>query len=223
MYQKQYQIDIVGATPLLLHHDNITWASEMKAWASDPANREKSAAGDDRTPAHRWIGCLYSDNDLCVVPADNLMTVLREGGARCPTGKKGGTFKRQTQSGIVVDQAAWPLLVLGKPVPFAGFREACKADLSFVEHEALARAHGFMLFVKRAKVGTSKHIRVRPRFDNWALSGTVTVLDETITSDVLENIVSYAGRYAGLGDWRPSSKQSPGPWGKFTATIKQLD
>jgi len=65
-------------------------------------------------------------------------------------------------------------------------------------------------------------VRVRPRFDNWSCGGTVTVFDDMITTDVLKNILTFAGTYAGLGDWRPSSPKSPGPFGKFTAEVKQV-
>jgi hypothetical protein len=191
----------------------------MKAWAKDPANAKGSVAGDDRSPAWRWIGNLYVDGGLIVIPADNLMTVLREGGAKCPTGKKGATFKRQTQSGLVVNEAAWPILVNGKAIPYDGIK-ALINNTDFAQHEATATAAGFSLFVKRAKIGQAKHVRVRPRFDVWAISGSITVFDEMITQDVLQNILSFAGTYAGLGDWRPSSPKSPGPFGKFTAQVK---
>ena len=45
------------------------------------------------------------------------------------------------------------------------------------------------------------------------------MIDDQITTDVLRSILEYAGRYKGLGDWRPSSK-TPGPYGTFTAEIK---
>jgi hypothetical protein len=60
-----------------------------------------------------------------------------------------------------------------------------------------------------------KHIRVRPKFRNWALMFTITVWDEQITADVLKNIFQYAGAYKGLCDWRPGGK-TPGSYGMFT-------
>jgi hypothetical protein len=63
---------------------------------------------------------------------------------------------------------------------------------------------------------------VRPRFSRWSCSGTITVLDEMITEDVLRNILVFAGRYSGIGDWRPSAPKSPGPWGKFSVELKEV-
>lgn len=220
MNARKYAVELTGVTPMLMHADNLQWAKVMDAWQKDPANRKVSTAGDDRTPAWRWIGSAYVDGGRLVIPADNLMTVLREGGAKCPTGQRGGTYKRQTQSGLVVDQAAWPLIINGGEVPYAPIKSLIE-ETDFAKHEAVCAKLGFALFVKRAKVGQSKHVRVRPRFDTWGAAGTITVFDETISKDVLANILTFAGTYAGLGDWRPSSQKSPGPFGKFTAKIKE--
>lgn len=220
MKARTYGVRLKGETPFLMHADNLTWAEKMKEWGKDPANRKASVAGDDRSPAWRWVGCLYM-TDRLVVPADNLMTLLREGGKRCPTGKGQTTFKSQSQSGVVVDQGEWPLLVRGKEVLKSAIEPLLKEE-DFAMHELQVQEFGFFLFVKRAKIGMAKHVRVRPRFDVWETSGTVTVLDEQITEDVLRNIWTFAGAYAGLGDWRPNSPKSPGPFGKFSAEVRAI-
>lgn len=222
MKARTYEVEITGATPLLMHADNLSWADTMTKWGRDPANKKGSVAGDDRSPAWRWIGSLYHDGGHVCIPSDNLMTVLREGGKRCPTGKGQQTFKSQTQSGLVVDQAAWPLILpTGKLIETAKI-EALTDEDDFGVHEETAKALGFALFVKRARIGQAKHVRVRPRFDAWRAAGTITVFDEQITADVLANILTFAGAYAGVGDWRPSSPKAPGPFGKFTATVKAV-
>ena len=165
------------------------------------------------------MGNLYVESGVIVIPSDNLMTMMREGGKRCMTGKGQQTFKSQTQSGLVVDQAGWPIITsTAAPIPYKPFRDLIN-ESAFEKHEAAATDHGFSLFVKRAKIGAAKHVRVRPRFDVWSCSGSVTILDENITKAVFQNILTFAGTYAGIGDWRPSSPKSPGPFGKFTAEI----
>jgi hypothetical protein len=52
--------------------------------------------------------------------------------------------------------------------------------------------------------------------------GTVNVGDKQITTAVLTDILEAAGKYKGLGDWRPSSPKSPGPFGTFSATVKEI-
>ena len=219
--QKTYEIHLVGATALLMHADNFTWAEVMKRWRLEPENKKLSTPGDDRTPAWTWMGSMYHDGDMVGIPSDNLMTAIREGASRVDTGKRGATFKRQSQSGIVVNEIMWPIVTPKGRVAWSDVEKLRDVD-DFFEHETAAAKLGFELLSKRAKVGMAKHVRVRPRFAAWEATGTVTVFDETITSQVMEMIWTNAGRYAGLGDWRPSSPKSPGPWGTFTATVKEL-
>lgn len=217
---RNFRIKLTGTSPLLLHQDNFQWADKLKLWRMDPANKGKSVAGDDRSPAFTWLGCLYMDSGHIVVPSDNIMTLMREGGAKCPTGKGQKTFKSQTQSGILVNEIAWNILVDGKTVPAKPFLDLVTEE-DYAIHEQTALGHGFTLFAKRARIGNSKHIRVRPRFENWTVQGTVTVSDEAITEQVLSDIMTFSGRYSGLCDWRPSSKQ-PGSFGMFSSEVEAI-
>ena len=111
---KTYSVTITGRTPLLMHRDNIEWADFMDAWKNNPDNKAKSKAGDDRTPAFRWLGCLYHDTaGLLSIPQENVMRAIMEGGAMVlvPGGKSGKTFKAQTQSGMMSVAPFWPLTI----------------------------------------------------------------------------------------------------------------
>lgn len=222
---RTYQITLIGESSLLMHHDNLKWQEAIDAYRMAPENKKSGIAGDDRSPAWSWIGYLYVDADRIVIPADNLMKMLSEGGNNCPTGSKQGkkTFKAMTQSGILVDQIAWPVEVDGKTILFSEIKKL-ESEKDFVKHEALAKKLGFELFVKRAKIGQAKHVRVRPRFaKGWVAAGTVTVFEQKITTEVLKNILTYAGRYQGMLDWRPGSPKSPGNFGKFRAEVMEVE
>lgn len=223
----KYRITLTGGSPLLMHHDNIEWADTMKVWGKDPANKKDSIAGDDRSPAFRWIGALYvgtppdTKEVQVVMPSDNLMTMLREGGKQCPTGKKGGSFKARTQSGILIESLCWAFEVNGERIPYAPIK-AAMSKKNFEDHEKLVAELGFKLLVKRAQVGTAKHVRVRPMFKDWVVRGELLVVDDMITKDVLVNILTFAGAYSGLCDWRPGAPRSPGQFGRFTPEIEEL-
>jgi hypothetical protein len=223
MTTKQYRVTITGKTPLLMHWDNIEWADKMEEWKNDPASKKDSKAGDDRCPAWRWIGSVYRDetDQFVSIPADNLMRCFMEGGAMVPVpGAKGNkTFKSQSQSGMMVDDTAWPLKTNGALVPLADIDALLKVD-DFVTHKEACKKLGFTLYIKRAKVGPSKHIRVRPRFDEWSITGTISVWDKQLTLSALRDISTYAGRYKGLCDWRPGSK-TPGSYGMFEASVEE--
>ena len=219
---ERYQIILEGETPLLMHRDNIQFGERVRAWQQE--NRSLSVAGDDRTPAWSWIGSLYDDGEYVGLNADNMMTMLREGGAKVPTGAKNETYKRQTQSGIVLEEICPPLLVNGKRLEMAPISALLDED-DFATHVEAVREMGFDLLVKRAKVGTSKHIRVRPMFGKWAVITSLMVVDPKesgITREVLQKILNKAGSLCGLGDWRPSSR-TPGQFGRFSATVEPLE
>lgn len=217
---RTYEVELTGKTPLLMHHDNIEWADFMDAWKNDPANKKSSKAGDDRSPAWRWIGCCYHDAEHLAIPQANIMRCLMEGGAMVPVpgGKSGKTFKSQTQSGMMSVEPEWKLYVGGQTIAWSDIESLANVE-KFSEHKEMALALGFDLMVKRAKVGSSKHIRVRPSFrPGWVVRGNLAVWDEQITADALKSILDYAGDYKGLGDWRPGGR-TPGPYGTFTAKI----
>ena len=52
--------------------------------------------------------------------------------------------------------------------------------------------------VQRARV-----FRYRPRWDDWTLNFQIQMLDEQFDTDVLKEILEYAGAAIGIGDYRP--------------------
>lgn len=219
---RKYEITLTGKTALLMHHDSLEWADSMEAWKLNPKNKKYSKAGDDRTPAYRWIGCLYHDGRQVAMPQDNIMRCIMEGGALVlvPGGKMGKTFKAQTQSGIMCETPFLSFFTGGKEVQMTDIHPLME-EPDFKIHQETAEDLGFSLWAKRARIGRAKHVRVRPRFDSWSVVGTLVVLDKQITLDVLLDILETAGRLKGLGDWRPSSA-TPGPFGTFEAAVREL-
>lgn len=218
---KTVRVRITGTQPLLLHADNIDWADQMEEWRNDSRNRKKSKAGDDRTPPFRWIGALTYDDakEGCVaIPADYLMKAIMQGAALVPSGKGKATLKSQSQSGLLINESAWPLEINGKPILMADIQRLMSLP-SFREHQQAVRKMGFDLFVKRASIGQQKHVRVRPRFERgWSCQGQVTLLDDSISVNQLAEILDNAGRLKGLGSWRPGGK-TPGQFGTFAAEM----
>jgi len=205
-----------------MHNDDIDWADQMDAWKNNADNKKKSKAGDDRSPAFRWIGSLYHDGEIVTIPTGNIMRALMEGGAMVPVpgSKNGKTFKAQSQSGIMPRSPNWALTVKGSTVPFSEIWKLSE-EPEFAKHSAAVKPMGFELFVKRARIGSSKHVRVRPKFDHWEVSGELAVSDDQITSQILADILRVAGTYKGLGDWRPGSK-TPGTFGMFEAEAREV-
>ena len=225
---KRYEITMIGASPLIMHADNLAFTEKnVKAWLKIPENKAISIAGDDRTPAWSLIGYLYHDFKNVGISADNIMTMLREGGAKVPfPGKSKETFKKYACNGLTCDHVQFDLFFgenLDRQLHMADL-EPLLTDNDFEHHLLAAEELGFELFVKRAKIGMAKHVRVRPRFDHWRAVGTITVFDEEtscLTPDNLERIFYQAGRLIGVGDWRPGSPKG-GYYGLFETKIKKL-
>jgi hypothetical protein len=189
-------------------------AGDLEVWRRDPAHKNISRAGDDRSPGWTWATYLYNDGEHIAMPSENIMVALRQAGAQMIL-KKQKTFKEVTQSGLLMDTEFCEFTTGGKQIPIkniAGMKEK-----PFEEQAAGVEKLGFRLFVKRAKVGMSKHIRVRPRFDDWQVRGSIQILKPEITFDILEQLFELAGS-VGLCDWRPGCK-TPGPYGMFTAEL----
>ena len=52
----------------------------------------------------------------------------------------------------------------------------------------------------------------RPRFDKWTAEFEIILNDDGVPTEVINEILEHAGRYVGIGDWRPAKK---GTFGKF--------
>lgn len=208
---------LTGEMPLLMHADDVFAADELSAWRKAPENKNLSTPGDDRSPGWTWQTYLYSDGTNVAMPSENIMACLRRAGTSLVM-KKQKTFKEVTQSGLLLSSEFCKFTIGDKPIAMDSIK-ALKGE-AFAKQAAAVEGMGFRLFAKRATVGKAKHVRVRPRFDQWEVSGAMHVLVPEITFDVLTTIFDLAGR-VGLGDWRPGCK-TPGSYGMFKAELKKL-
>lgn len=219
---RTFEFTLTGKTPLLMHWDNIDWADQIVEIRNEIKKKDKtkSKAGDDRTPPWSWIGSAYVDDDNVVLPTDNLRTCLMKAAAKVSF-KNQETYKKILPTGVIFHDVycelrCGPSLVQVTRKSIENFQTI---DGTFADQCRVAKTLGFELMAKRAAVGSSKHVRVRPMFKKWQASGTVDVVDDRISSDTLAEIFTIAGRYIGLGDWRPDSPKSPGPYGTFSVEL----
>lgn len=130
---------------------------------------------------------LYRDDDGIYEPASHIEASLRRAAANFKMpGKRGRSYKMLIASSIEV----WPDAIPHKITDW-------KTDARPV-------------VVQRARV-----IRYRPRFDQWALDFEIRATDDELPKDVLNQVLTYAGQYVGIGDWRP---EKMGKYGKFIVT-----
>jgi len=125
----------------------------------------------------------------------------------------------------------------GKPYLPARYFEACfiEAGKSFKGKgkSTLSKILGSMLSVapdgivlKAKKWVVDKQVGVnpmtggrmiieRPRFDEWSCEFELIIDTDEIPEEILNQIITHAGSYVGVGDWRPAKK---GKYGKFMLT-----
>lgn len=214
----KYEFELTGETALLMHRDDIDSADALGVWRKDTENKNKSRAGDDRSPGWTWQTYLYHDGEVVTMPHENLMSMLREAATQILlTGKK--TYKELSQSAILMSREHFEFSTCqnGNGTVKMSDIQAMRDDL-FCDQVEMVQDLGFRLYMKRAKVGQSKHIRVRPRFDTWKVNGSLEVISDDLSGDVLRNMFRIAGERKGLGDWRPGGK-TPGMFGRFRSEV----
>jgi hypothetical protein len=173
---RQYDIEIMGMGGLLMNHMpdfSISKVSKPNQARVDPAERELKI----------WREKLYVDSaNQVFIPGENIHECLFEGtkywGERIAgEGKK--TYTDLVKSGCVAES-----LYLGMD----------KDDERIVQF-------GKMVCV--SKTNRSRIYRVRPLIQPWGGTFRLHVFDDRLTSDVLKTIVTYAGTFKGICDWRP--------------------
>lgn len=210
-----------GKTDLLMHADSVEFADDLEKIRAE-AGKELSKKGDDRSPAWSWLGCLYHDGKYIAMPSANLATCLRQAGATIQIpGAKGKTLKEASQSGLVIMAEHLTFNIKHKQIPIEpimALQELGDSREVFPQHQSAVSKLGFKLFVKRAAIGQSKHVRVRPRFSAWEVCGEIQIVNpEVLNTQMIRALFTAAGK-KGLGDWRPGCK-TPGPYGQFDALL----
>jgi len=140
----------------------------------DKPRRRRGEHLDPKVEAESY---LYKDTKgNIVVPAVNIKACIRDAGANYKVSGRKSTFKSMIKAGIDV-----------KPFPYV-----------------LLQHNGWEVDIRPVVVQRSRILRARPRFDEWALEFEIINKDPTVIHrETLKKILIDAGKYYGLGDFRP--------------------
>ena len=132
-----------------------------------------------------WEGALYKMEDGTIYqPSDHLEnSLVKAAGNFQITGKGKKTYKDLMKSSVLIE-------------PF------------YIPHEI----QKFEIDIRSVRVGKSRIPRQRPVFHKWRLKFTVTISEPQLHGSVVKEILDYAGRYVGIGDYRPK-------FGRFQVTL----
>jgi len=129
---------------------------------------------DPKTEAEKY---LYKDSEgrICI-PSVNIKACIRDAGANYKVSGRRSTFKSMIKAGLDI-----------KPYP----------NVPLIHN-------GWQVDVRPVVVQRSRILRARPRFDEWSLEFQIVNRDPTIIhKETLRKILIDAGKYYGLGDFRP--------------------
>lgn len=216
MSKKVYRVQLTGTDPMLWHRDNLEFDPKVKDWQKINKDTPK---GDDRHPAWKYIGSFYHNNKILGLDSMTLAANLSEAAKGITMqGKK--TYKEPAQTAVEYDSTFVAVKINGREVPVKSFAKLMDDNEQDIQkHIDNAESLGLSLDIRRVKVGQAKHVRVRPRLpEGWTAEFKITVDDDIISKETLEQIYHLAGTKKGLGDWRPGAPK-PGTFGRFSTTL----
>jgi hypothetical protein len=96
-------------------------------------------------------------------------------------------------------QAATNYLLKGKKT----FKDAFKGGI-FVEPILIPhKMPSWEIDLQSVVIQRSRVMRSRPRFDKWELDFQILNIDERITPNIIKSALDDAGKFIGIGDYRP--------------------
>lgn len=139
-------------------------------------DKPKLRRGEHLDPKVEAGSYLYKDAEgkICI-PATNIKACIREAGRNYKVSGRRTTFASMIRAALEISPSMVPLI-----------------------------HNGWETDVRPVVIQRSKILRARPKFDPWALEFEIRNSDPTVIhEDTLRKILIDAGRYYGLGDFRP--------------------
>lgn len=188
----RYRIKLRGVAPIIMHNgaaglDTRSPANLEKATISRKKGSNRTEADEIRFRELEVETSLWLDGKGApTIPEAAIRGCIEKGARKLKQGP-------QVREGLIVEQVEKFEYdeSLGKTVA-----ELCKT----------------VQFTVPVKVQSSRILRTRAKFDEWAVTATLEVDDELVDQDQLESWLDIGGRRIGLGDWRPATS---GSFGRF--------
>lgn len=190
----QVRLTISGTTSLLMHNARLSDPLDSVTKRLKAVSSKRTKTEDDHEEMSRieFEGGLYMDPDVGpYIPGVNLHRCLVEG---AKLNKLGRAVERGV---IVLGSDVLPLAYLG-PRDVDGLY----ADKTYVSRKSVG-------------VTTSRVMRTRPEFHQWALEADLLVDQGVLDLEQISTIAFKAGQMVGLGDYRPR-------FGRFDVKVTKL-
>lgn len=185
-----YTVDVKirGSAPLLQHRFPMPKLADMSKGG------KKSTGATDYT--REWENYFYADKDGNIFqPAAHIEGALVKAAVNFKIqGKRGKTFKDLFRAAVFITPDEIPH---GMTVPDELDTDADKP---------------LYLDMRPVVVSRARVVRIRPAFKaDWELEFTIEVIDDSIDSELVHDVLALAGKTVGIGDFRPK-------FGRFSVT-----
>lgn len=180
---KQYQVVIEGVTPYMQHRMDD---AKLDQWEKlrGPIHERPDVSIEDATRAE--YHCYRNQQDTCYIPSEHVRGSLIAAGSFVKA-KVGGRSKSMKQIVAAMFMVS----------PF---------DLVLPEYDSIDKRSAVNRNVK------ARVIVIRPKWNRWSVVFTLSIDEDSITIDTVTQIIEYAGKYVGIGSFRPANN---GMFGRF--------
>lgn len=175
-------VKIQGLVPLLQHR--YIFKDELEEDAKRRSGKKDFSL--------EWRTALYYDETIGVYqPSSHIEgALIKAATSFLIPGRGKKSYKDLFKSAVFVSPEYIPHGLKGSP-------DQLKAEQKLLIDRRLVR------------VNNSGVERLRPMIKNWSLEFNIEIADDQISKDTVQQVLEHAGRYIGIGDFRPK-------YGRFT-------
>lgn len=180
---KKYKVIIEGVTPYMQHRmDDV----KLEQWEKLRGQIHERPEVNHEDAVRAEYHCYRSADGPCYIPADQIRGALIAAGSYVKA-KVGGRSKSM------------------KTIVAAMFM-VTPEQILIPEYDAVDKRSAVNRNIK------GRIIVVRPKWTTWSAEFTLSIDEDTITQPTIEQIIEYAGKYVGIGSFRPTNN---GLFGRF--------
>jgi len=187
---KKYLVTVEGITPYMQKRmDDVT----LEVWEkSRKAIIERPDIAQEDIKRAEFF-CYRNPNGECYIPSEHFRCSFIQAGAYVKA--KVGNIKKSMKNIVAAMFFINP------------------EEIIIPNYDCIDKRSGVNKNVK------ARIIIIRPKWNNWKVSFTLIIDNDTLTDETIREIINYSGAYVGIGSYRPSTN---GYFGRFKLIEMEL-
>lgn len=180
---KKFNVKIVGNTPYMQHRMDT---QKLEDWEKSRGSiiERKDVAQEDAVRAE--FHCYRNGNQKCYIPSEQIRASLINAGGyvKAKVGNANKSMKNIVAAMFFINPEY----------------------IELPDYDAIDKRTAVNKMVK------ARIVTIRPKWTTWSAEFTLSVDNDSITEATIKSIFEYAGRYCGIGSFRPTNN---GMFGRF--------